>query len=536
MLASGLRGRGGAGFPTGMKWRFAQQQDDDVKYILCNADEGDPGAFMDRSVLEGDPHSLIEGMVIGAYAIGAHQGYVYVRAEYPLAVERLEHALGQARENGLLGDDIMGTGFDFDLEIRMGSGAFVCGEETALMTSIEGHRGEPRPRPPFPAVSGLWGKPSVLNNVETFANIAPIILKGAEWYASTGTETSKGTKVFALGGNVQHTGLVEVPIGMQLGELIYEVGGGIPGGKDFKAAQLGGPSGGCIPKQHLNVPVDYAYPAGPRRDHGLGRRHRHGRGHLHGRHRALLPRLHPGRELRQVPALPRGHQAHARDRRAHLRRRGRGGRHRASRSPSARPSARPRSAASARPPPTPCSRTIRHFRHEYEAHIKDHYCEAGVCAHAVQGALLQRVPRERQHPGLRVSLVGEQRYEEALRLHRERNPLASICARVCFHPCESKCMRAGLDGALAIRHVKRHMVEQETDPVLPEIIGDEDERQAQGRGRGLRPRRPLRRLLPRPAGLQAGRLRGRAQGRRHARPGHPGLPPAARGARARGRR
>ena len=258
VLASGLRGRGGAGFPTGMKWRFAQQQDNDTKYILCNADEGDPGAFMDRSVLEGDPHSLIEGMVIGAFAIGAHQGYVYVRAEYPLAVERLEHALGQAREYGLLGNDIMGSGFDFDLEIRMGSGAFVCGEETALMTSIEGHRGEPRPRPPFPAVSGLWGKPSVLNNVETFANIAPIILKGAEWYASTGTESSKGTKVFALGGNVQHTGLVEVPIGMQLGELIYEVGGGIPNGKAYKAAQLGGPSGGCIPKEHLNVPVDYA--------------------------------------------------------------------------------------------------------------------------------------------------------------------------------------------------------------------------------------------------------------------------------------
>jgi len=258
VLASGLRGRGGAGFPTGMKWKFAQQQDNDVKYILCNADEGDPGAFMDRSVLEGDPHSLIEGMVIGAFAIGAHQGYVYVRAEYPLAVERLNHALGQAREYGLLGDDIMGSGFAFDLEIRMGSGAFVCGEETALMTSIEGNRGEPRPRPPFPAVSGLWGKPSVLNNVETFANIAPIILKGAAWYASTGTEQSKGTKVFALGGNVLHTGLVEVPIGMQLGELIFDVGGGIPGGKEYKAAQLGGPSGGCIPKEHLSVPVDYA--------------------------------------------------------------------------------------------------------------------------------------------------------------------------------------------------------------------------------------------------------------------------------------
>ncbi len=257
MLRSGLRGRGGAGFPTGLKWKFARQTESDVKYILCNADEGDPGAFMDRSVLEGDPHSLIEGMAIGAYAIGAHEGFVYLRAEYPLAVERLQYAIDQARDFGLLGKDIMGSGFDFDLEIRMGSGAFVCGEETALMSSIEGGRGEPRPRPPFPAVKGLWDKPSVLNNVETFANIAPIILKGAEWFASTGTEKSKGTKVFALGGAIQHAGLVEVPIGMQLGEIIYEIGGGVPGDKAFKAVQLGGPSGGCIPKQHLNVPVDY---------------------------------------------------------------------------------------------------------------------------------------------------------------------------------------------------------------------------------------------------------------------------------------
>ncbi len=257
VLRSGLRGRGGAGFPTGLKWKFARQTESDVKYIICNADEGDPGAFMDRSVLEGDPHSLIEGMAIGAYAIGAKQGFVYLRAEYPLAVERLQYAIDQARELGLLGKDIMGTGFEFDLEIRMGSGAFVCGEETALMRSIEGKRGEPRPRPPFPAVKGLWDKPSVLNNVETFANIAPIILKGAEWYASTGTEKSKGTKVFALGGAIQHAGLVEVPIGVQLGEIVYEIGGGVPDGKELKAVQLGGPSGGCIPKTDLNVPVDY---------------------------------------------------------------------------------------------------------------------------------------------------------------------------------------------------------------------------------------------------------------------------------------
>ena len=333
VLASGLRGRGGAGFPTGMKWKFAHNSPGDVKYMLCNGDEGDPGAFMDRSVLEGDPHSVIEGMVIGAYAIGAHQGYAYVRAEYPLAVERLNFALDQAREYGLLGENILGTGFDFDLEIRMGSGAFVCGEETALMTSIEGKRGEPRPRPPFPADKGLWGKPSVLNNVETFANIPPIMLKGAQWYASFGTERSKGTKVFALAGDIQHAGLVEVPIGMQLGEIIYEIGGGMPGGKAFKAAQIGGPSGGCIPRQHLNVPVDYETPAGAGRHHGLGRPHRHGRGHLHGRHGALLPRLRPGRVLRQVPAVPRGHQAHARDRHAHLRRSGRRGRHRAAHRP-----------------------------------------------------------------------------------------------------------------------------------------------------------------------------------------------------------
>ncbi len=467
VLASGLRGRGGAGFPTGMKWRFAQQQSADVKFILCNADEGDPGAFMDRSVLEGDPHSLIEGMVIAAYAIGAHQGYVYVRAEYPLAVERLQHAIDQAREYGLLGSDIMGSGFACDLEIRMGSGAFVCGEETALMTSIEGHRGEPRPRPPFPAVKGLWNKPSVLNNVETFANIAPIILRGAAWYASTGTEKSKGTKVFALGGNVQHTGLVEVPIGMQLGELLYEVGGGIPGGKAFKAAQLGGPSGGCIPKQHLNVPVDYESlqelgaimgsggvivmdedscmvdiaryfldfiqdescgkcppcRVGTKRMLEIVTRICHGEGEEGDIERLVAL----GTTIGQTALCGLGQTA-----------------------------------------ANPVLSTIRHFRHEYEAHIKDHYCEAGVCTSLFKARCSNACPASVNIPGF-VSLVGEERYDEALKLHRERNPLASVCARVCFHPCESKCLRAGLDGPLAIRHVKRHMVEQEKAPQLPEI-------------------------------------------------------------------
>ena len=257
MLDSGLRGRGGAGFPTGLKWKFAAGNDADQKYVCCNADEGDPGAFMDRSVLEGDPHVVLEAMAIAGYAIGASKGYIYVRAEYPIAVKRLQIAIDQAHEYGLLGDDIFGTGFNFDIQLRLGAGAFVCGEETALMTSIEGKRGEPRPRPPFPAVKGLYRKPTILNNVETYANIPQIILKGADWFASMGTEKSKGTKVFALGGKINHTGLVEVPMGTTLRTIVEEIGGGIPNGKKFKAAQTGGPSGGCIPAEHLDVPIDY---------------------------------------------------------------------------------------------------------------------------------------------------------------------------------------------------------------------------------------------------------------------------------------
>ena len=257
ILASGLRGRGGAGFPTGLKWKFAAANKADQKYVCCNADEGDPGAFMDRSILEGDPHAVLEAMAIAGYAIGASQGYIYIRAEYPIAVERLEIAIKQAREYGLLGKNIFGKGFDFDIEIRLGAGAFVCGEETALMTSIEGKRGEPRPRPPFPALKGLFQKPTILNNVETYANIAQIINNGPEWFASMGTEKSKGTKVFALGGKINNTGLVEVPIGTPLRTVIEEIGGGIPKGKKFKAAQTGGPSGGCIPAEYLDVPIDY---------------------------------------------------------------------------------------------------------------------------------------------------------------------------------------------------------------------------------------------------------------------------------------
>ena len=255
--ASGLRGRGGAGFPTGTKWQFAANSVSDQKYVCCNADEGDPGAFMDRSILEGDPNAVIEAMAIAGYAIGANQGYIYVRAEYPIAVKRLQVAIKEAREYGLLGKNILETGFDFDLDIRLGAGAFVCGEETALMQSIEGRRGEPRPRPPFPAVKGLFDQPTILNNVETYANVPQIILKGPEWFASMGTEKSKGTKVFALGGKIKNTGLVEIPMGTTLREIIYDIGGGCPNGKKFKAAQTGGPSGGCIPASLLDTPIDY---------------------------------------------------------------------------------------------------------------------------------------------------------------------------------------------------------------------------------------------------------------------------------------
>ena len=257
MKDSGLRGRGGAGFPTGMKWDFAARNKVPQKYVVCNADEGDPGAFMDRSVLEGDPHAVLEAMAIAGYAIGANKGFIYVRAEYPIAVKRLEIAIGQAREYNLLGKDIFGTGFDFDIEVRLGAGAFVCGEETALLTSIEGNRGEPRNKPPFPANKGLFGQPTIINNVETLANIPQIILKGADWFASMGTERSKGTKVFALGGKIVNTGLVEIPMGTTLREIIYDIGGGIPNGKKFKAVQTGGPSGGCIPAQYLDLPIDY---------------------------------------------------------------------------------------------------------------------------------------------------------------------------------------------------------------------------------------------------------------------------------------
>ncbi len=470
MKASGLRGRGGAGFPTWLKWNLARESADSVRYVLFNADEGDPGAYMDRSVLEGDPHSVIEGMAIAAYAIGAQQGYVYVRAEYPLAVERLSTALAQARTCGLLGPKILGTAFSFDLEIRMGSGAFVCGEETALIASIEGKRGEPRPRPPFPAQKGLWGRPTVLNNVETYANVPAILLKGGAWYASMGTPKSKGTKVFALAGAVRNTGLVEVPVGTSLGELIYDIGGGIRNNRRFKAAQIGGPSGGCIPREHLNVPLDYeslselgaimgsgglivmdedtcmvdvarfflefvqeescgkCVPCrvGTRRMLEILERICSGRGE-----EGDIDRLiQLGHFIKSASLCGLGQTA-----------------------------------------PNPVLSTIRHFRREYEQHIRDRHCEAGVCPGLVRAPCLSACPVGVNVPGF-VSLVGEKRYAEALRLHRERNPFASVCARVCFHTCEDKCRRASLDEPVSIRGVKRYMVDQEVTVQVPEVRED----------------------------------------------------------------
>jgi len=470
ILRSGLRGRGGAGYPTGLKWAACREAAGDVKYVICNGDEGDPGAFMDRSLLEGDPHSVIEAMTIAGYAIGAGRGYAYIRAEYPLAVERMGIAIRQSRERGFLGSKILGTDFAFDLEIRMGSGAFVCGEETALMTSIEGKRGEPRPRPPYPAQAGLWGKPSLLNNVETYASVPVILSRGAAWFAAIGTEKSKGTKVFALAGSVRNTGLVEVPIGTSLRDIVYGLGGGVTGGKRFKAAQLGGPSGGCIPVQHVDVPVDYETlnslgaimgsgglividedtcmvdmarffldfvqsescgkcppcRIGTKRMHEIVCRICEGKGE-----EADLDRLEElGRVIRETSLCGLGQTA-----------------------------------------PNPVLSTLRHFRDEYLAHIRDHRCVAGVCPGLERSPCQSACPAGVDVPGY-VALIGAKKWTEALRLHRERNPFAGVCARVCVNTCEIKCKRRAQDGAVSIRALKRFMTDEETVPQLPEIRRD----------------------------------------------------------------
>jgi NADH-quinone oxidoreductase subunit F len=458
---AGLRGRGGAGFPTGLKWKFCRQAAGDVKYIICNADEGDPGAYMDRSIVEGNPHRVLEGMIIGAFAIGAERGFVYIRAEYPLAVKHLEIALEQMHEYGLLGENILGSGFCFDIEIRMGAGAFVCGEETALMASIEGRVGEPRPRPPFPAQSGLWGRPTNNNNVKSWANVPLIIEKGADWYASIGTEDSKGTKIFSMVGKINNTGLVEVPMGISLRELIYEIGGGIPGGKAFKAAQIGGPSGGCIPAEHLGVPIDYQsldslgaimgsgglvicdedtcmvdlarYFMSFTQEESCGKcvPCRVGTKAM----LATLERICAGQgqpdDIEYLEELGREVESSA-------------------------------LCGLGQTAPNPVLTTIRYFRDEYEAHIREHRCPAGVCTALVRAKCTNACPAEVDVPAY-VSLVAQGRYTEALEVHRRRNPFALACGRVCPAFCEDKCRRVELDQPVAIRQIKRFMADQELE-------------------------------------------------------------------------
>jgi NADH-quinone oxidoreductase subunit F len=450
---SGLRGRGGGGFPTGLKWEFCANAYGEPKYLICNADEGDPGAFMDRSVLEGDPHAVIEGMIIAGYAIGASYGYIYCRAEYPLAIERLETAIGQALERNYLGDNVFGTDYSFHLRVKEGAGAFVCGEETALMASIEGKRGMPRSRPPFPAHKGLYGQPSNINNVETFACVAPIILNGAESYAGIGTEGTKGTKVFALTGKINNTGLIEVPAGTQLKEIIYDIGGGIVGGGKFKAAQLGGPSGGCLPAEIVETPIDYdsliqagammgsggvvimdertcmvdvarfflnfttaescgkCVPCrmGTRTMLGILDRITSGEGTMED-----LKNLEDlGAEIKNTSLCGLGQTA-----------------------------------------ANPVLSTIRYFRKEYEAHIIEKRCPAVVCKDIISSPCQHVCPIETDVPAY-LTLIGEGKFSEALELIRITNPLPAVCGRVCHHPCESMCRRKDLDEALSIRTLKR---------------------------------------------------------------------------------
>ncbi len=464
---SGLRGRGGAGFPTGLKWQFASRSLGDVKYVLCNADEGDPGAFMDRSVLEADPHAVIEGMIIAAKAIGSHTGYVYCRAEYPLAIRRLNIALDQARDYGLLGKGILGTKFDFDIEIYQGAGAFVCGEETALMTSIEGKRGMPRPRPPFPAVSGLWAKPSILNNVETLANIGQIILRGGEWYASVGTEKSKGTKVFALTGDVNNVGLVEVPMGTTLGTIVYDIGGGIPGGKRFKAAQLGGPSGGMIPVQHLNAPIDYEKVAELGaimgsggmivlnedkcavdiarffmdfcQDESCGKCTPCREGTK--RMLAILTDICNGRGKEGDIELLEQMAGIIKD--ASL-------------------------CGLGQTAPNPVLSTIRYFRDEYNSHIRDKKCPAAVCSALFKSPCQHTCPIGMDIPAY-IALIRAERFADAYKILLQTNPFPSVCGRVCDHKCQAKCRRGMLDEPVAIKFLKRFITDMaprpKTEPV-----------------------------------------------------------------------
>jgi NADH-quinone oxidoreductase subunit F len=465
IIKSGLRGRGGGGFLTGMKWQFAQKAEGDVKYVVCNADEGDPGAFMDRSVLEGDPHSVLEAMAIAGYTIGAKQGYIYVRAEYPLAIERLTWAIGQAREYKLLGKNIFEKGFDFDIDIRIGAGAFVCGEETALMFSIEGKRGEPRPRPPYPVNRGLFNSPTLLNNVETFANIAAIIMKGSEWYSQFGTPGSKGTKVFALAGNVNNTGLVEVPMGTTLGELVFTIGGGIKNGKKFKAAQLGGPSGGCIPIQHLNVPIDYESVKELGAIVGSGGLivadedtcmvdfARFFVDFIQDESCGKCPpcRIGTKRMLEILTRITHGQgEMEDIDKLIEL-------------------CTRIKDAALCglgQTSPNPVLSTLRFFKHEYIEHIKDKHCRAGVCQSLFDAPCQNACPADQNAWGY-VTLISEGRFKEAVGVIKEGNPFPATCGRVCIHPCETKCRRRQVDQPIAICALKRFAADYDMNSLEP---------------------------------------------------------------------
>ena len=458
---SGLRGRGGAGFPTGLKWQFTAAEKSDCKYVVCNADEGDPGAFMDRSILEGDPHNVIEAMAICGYAVGASQGYLYVRAEYPLAIHRLQMAIDQAREMGLLGKGLFGTGFDFDLEIRMGAGAFVCGEETALMHSIEGKRGEPRPKPPFPAQKGLFGKPTVLNNVETFANIAYIITEGGDEFAKLGTEKSKGTKVFAVAGDVNNSGLVEVPMGITLGSVVYDIGGGIPNGKKLKAVQIGGPSGGCIPVEHLNTPITYeSLPE-------LGAIMGSGGLIVMNEDTCMVDLARYFLEFIQEESCGKCTPCRVGTRiMLQLVTRicqGQGTMEDLAKLEELAPQiAKTSLCGLGQTAPNPVISTLRYFREEYIEHIQEKRCRAGVCNELVWAPCTNACPASVNVPAY-MSLVADGQFEEALRIHMLANPFPSVCGRVCPQWCIKKCRRADLEGPLAVRLVKRFMGDQRQD-------------------------------------------------------------------------
>ncbi len=469
--ASGLRGRGGGGFPTGQKWQAGLNAVGSQKYIVCNADEGDPGAFMDRSILEGDPHGIIEGMMIGGFAIGASMGYVYVRAEYPIAVERLGNAIEQARARGLLGKGILGSSFDFDVEIRIGAGAFVCGEETSLMASIEGQRGEPRQKPPFPFERGLFGCPTIIDNVETFANIPAIMLKGSAWFTQYGTEKSRGTKVFALAGDIVNTGIVEVPMGTPLGDILFTIGGGIPGGKGFKAAQTGGPSGGCITKEHLNTPMDYESLA------ALGAIMGSGGLIVMSEETCMVDtarfflefiqdescgkcvpcRIGTKRMLQTLERITHGQgQPGDIDLLAEM-------------SLTIRDTAMCGLGQTA---PNPVLSILQYFRQEYEEHIHDHHCSAGVCADLFLSPCENACPASVNVPGY-MALIATGRFMDAYNLVRQENPFPAVCGRICTHPCETRCRRTQLDEAIAISDLKRFVADyafQHETPSSTDIV------------------------------------------------------------------